>query len=247
MSAPANGFGLIRAAYDVPGLDEHERGILVLLAFMANKRSEAWPSVLYLVEKTGQSERTVQRAIQRLVLAGHISRRQRRHDSAVYSVHPAEHDPKPVTLTPVNVTPVSVTPDENDAKARQSDTLIAKNNHKNNGERARAMRLPEGWQPGPLPGKVAALVSQWPPGREDREADTFRDYWRSRPRDAARLDWDATWHNRIRDQHDRIMRENRHGAGNRTHTPAVHGSGRRAGEVDAALRQMGISRSDIYE
>jgi len=79
----------------------------------------------------------------------------------------------------------------------------------------KASKIPANWQPSPLPASVAELVAQWPPGREDRELDGFRDYWASRSKDAARLDWDKVWHNRIRDQHDRILRENRNGTGNR--------------------------------
>lgn len=73
-------------------------------------------------------------------------------------------------------------------------------------------RIPENWTPAkPLPPEVVELCAQWPPGREKRELDGFRDYWISRQRDAARTDWDRTWWNRIRDQHDKIMRENRNG------------------------------------
>jgi len=78
----------------------------------------------------------------------------------------------------------------------------------------KAFRIPADWQPSPLPASVASLVAQWPPGREDRELDGFRDYWATRHRDAARSNWDKVWHNRIRDQHDRIMKENRNGSGN---------------------------------
>jgi uncharacterized protein YdaU (DUF1376 family) len=74
--------------------------------------------------------------------------------------------------------------------------------------RVRGERLSHDWQPTlPLPETVADLVAQWPPDRLDREIDGFRDYWTARTRDAAKLDWNKTWHNRIRDQHDRILRE----------------------------------------
>lgn len=80
----------------------------------------------------------------------------------------------------------------------------------------RARRLPTDWKPSkPLPQPVADLMGQWPPGRSDRELDGFRDYWVARTKDATRADWDRVWWNRIRDQHDRIMRENRNG--NRPH------------------------------
>lgn len=82
----------------------------------------------------------------------------------------------------------------------------------------RATRLAVDWKPDPLPPNVQELVSQWPSGREVRELDGFRDYWaKVRTKDAARTDWNATWHNRIRDQHDRIMRENRNGHVGQSH------------------------------
>ncbi|WP_302675850.1 helix-turn-helix domain-containing protein [Sphingomonas faeni] len=122
-----DGFDLIRDAYDVPGLDEHERAVLVRLAFMA-KDGKAWPSIAHLVEKLGKSERTVQRAIRRLVEAGHIQQRQRRHETAIYTVHPVLDDAKPVSVTGVSPTPVNATPVADDVKTRPTDTLIAKNN-----------------------------------------------------------------------------------------------------------------------
>ncbi|MGW8134189.1 hypothetical protein ACWGNZ_00925 [Sphingomonas zeae] len=72
------------------------------------------------------------------------------------------------------------------------------------------MRIPDGWQPRqPYPASVAELVAQWPPGREQRELDGFRDFWLSRGRDATKTDWDRTWWNRIRDQHEKILSEAR--------------------------------------
>lgn len=73
----------------------------------------------------------------------------------------------------------------------------------------RGTRLSPDWKPGPLPETVAALVAKWPRGRLERELEGFIDYWTSRTRDAAKLDWDKTWHNRIRDMHDRVIREAR--------------------------------------
>ena len=74
----------------------------------------------------------------------------------------------------------------------------------------RATRIPADWKPEkPLPEPVSALLAEWPPGRAERELDGFRDYWTTRQRDACRADWDKVWWNRIRDQHDRIVRETR--------------------------------------
>lgn len=208
------GFDLIRAAYAAAGLDEHERAVLVLLAFMANDERQAWPSIAYIVEKTGKGERTVQRAIKRLVEGGHLSRRQRRHDTAVYVVHPQAgveggDDPKPVSGTGVGGTGVSGTPVSEGVKTRPTDTLIAKNNqtspdasHPARSRKApadqRAKRLPEDWEPEPFPdGSAAADVTAgWPPGRLDRELSKFRDHFRAQPGVKGRkTDWQATYRN----------------------------------------------------
>jgi len=68
-------------------------------------------------------------------------------------------------------------------------------------------RMPDDWVPGPLPDDVAALVAQWPEGRLQREALNTRDYWRSTK--IRRPGWDLTFHNRIRDVHDKVLRETR--------------------------------------
>lgn len=77
---------------------------------------------------------------------------------------------------------------------------------------SKGTRIKPDWEPErPLPADVAGLVAQWPPGRLEREMSGFRDYWLARSRDAARTDWDRTWWNRIRDQHDRVMKASHNG------------------------------------
>lgn len=73
-------------------------------------------------------------------------------------------------------------------------------------------RMPADWIPSPLPPDVAALAVQWPPGRLEREANNVRDYWLNQT--TKRPGWELTFHNRIRDIHDRIMREARNGSAN---------------------------------
>ena len=129
-----NGYDRIRAAYDAPGLDEHERAVLVLLAFMANEDAQAWPSIAYLVEKTGKGERTIQRAIQRLKEAGHIHRKQLRH-GVIYTVLPGASDGPnlghadpltPVPQTGVAETGVSPTGVPQGVETRTTDTQTTK-------------------------------------------------------------------------------------------------------------------------
>jgi hypothetical protein len=104
---------------------------------------------------------------------------------------------------------VTVTPPDTDTDTEE-DKSDANASPRAKRAAPRGARLEEDWVPTkPLPDEVQKLVSQWPDGRIKRELDQFRDYWTSRQRDAARTDWDKTWWNRIRDQHDRILRESR--------------------------------------
>lgn len=74
----------------------------------------------------------------------------------------------------------------------------------------RPVHIPPDWSPGPYPQSVTDLVAQWPPGREQSELMEFREYWSAS--NERRANWDRTWHNRIRHQHDRII-SNRNSAG----------------------------------
>lgn len=72
-----------------------------------------------------------------------------------------------------------------------------------------ACQMTEDWVPGPLPADVADLTALWPEGRLEREIANVRDYWITRK--TKRPGWDLTLHNRIRDVHDRVMREASYG------------------------------------
>lgn len=114
---------------------------------------------------------------------------------------------------------VSETPSETDTEAETERVIEDK--PLSQPVKARGSRIPSDFEPSPVPQPIADLLALWPPGREQRELEGFRDYWLARTKDAAKLDWDKTWHNRIRDQHDRIMRENRNG---RFAQPNIRGS-----------------------
>ena len=64
---------------------------------------------------------------------------------------------------------------------------------------ARATRLPQDWQPSP--DELAWARANRPELDALAEADKFRDYWTAKNRDAAKLDWPATWRNWIRNSH----------------------------------------------
>jgi len=71
--------------------------------------------------------------------------------------------------------------------------------------RVKPYRMTADWVPGPYPADIAALLALWPPGRLEREVQNTRDYWLDRTE--KRPGWDRTLHNRIRDIHDRVLRE----------------------------------------
>lgn len=129
-------------------------------------------------------------------------------------------DPAPNKKSPQTPKKINPTPCVSEARAYARPiplevaiaVLIAGCEHLASGRRPprKPTRIPDDWQPRqPYPASVAALVAKWPPGREQRELDGFRDYWLSRGRDATKTDWDRTWWNRIRDQHEKILSEAR--------------------------------------
>jgi hypothetical protein len=63
-------------------------------------------------------------------------------------------------------------------------------------------RIPDDWRPSEA--DINFALSEGMTNEEiNREADQFRDYWRSRTRDAARANWSLVWKNRIRELADR--------------------------------------------
>lgn len=101
---------------DLPSTDKM---VLLCLCNFANDTGDCWPSISTLVKKTGLSERTVQRAIRRLIDAGILTIKERSGTSTNYRIHP-RHIGTPVTVTPPSPrhpTPVTVTP-----HPRHSDT-----------------------------------------------------------------------------------------------------------------------------
>lgn len=213
-------------------MDPSEKAVLIALADAAREPDDterpcqAWPAMcgkdgkIGLVERTCLSERTIQRAIKSLVTMGLLKREQVRHRvyytilvQSADALTPVTMSPDSVTPDSVSVTPVTVTPKSlltlisSEPKGSSEHTGPARSTSKSH----RSTRIPTDWVPSRLPGALGKLVDQWPADRLQRELDGFRDYWASRNRDAARIDWDKVWHNRIRDVHDRIMREATYG------------------------------------
>jgi len=114
VTAPLTGFDLCRAAMNVAGITAPEQSVLTTLAIMANDKAQCWPGIngtAGLTGKTKLSERTVQRAVQSLRDAGHITCEEISGKGRIYTVHPRHSDTPPVTVTPRQAdTPVTVTP-----------------------------------------------------------------------------------------------------------------------------------------
>lgn len=76
--------------------------------------------------------------------------------------------------------------------------------------KAAKIAMPPDWEPTDLSGDVGEMLAQWPPGRLKSEIAEFREYWIDDG--AKRPGWDRTFRSRIRNIHDRVMRENRNGS-----------------------------------
>ena len=94
---------------------------------------------------------------------------------------------------------------------------------KNDDEGAKARigtRLSDDWQPLSLPQNLESCVDGWPPGAYEREVQDFKDYWTALPGTKARkLDWDKTWHNRIRQRESFYAKGKKYGTGNSNNGP----------------------------
>jgi hypothetical protein len=86
----------------------------------------------------------------------------------------------------------------------------------------RGTRLPDDWEPSAEEfdlGRIAGLTDE----EIHRAALEFRNYWCSRSRDATKLSWRLTWHNRVNELGDRKRRASSRLAA----APAKPGGGRR--------------------
>jgi len=101
---------------------------------------------------------------------------------------------------------------------------------------ARKLAMTPDWVPSPLPKTAAELVAQWPPGRLDRELEEFRAYWIESG--TKRPGWDRSWHSRINDIHDKVLRDSRNGQPRQQQHLAP--SGRTMGRTEAAAREVAL-------
>jgi hypothetical protein len=101
----------------------------------------------------------------------------------------------------------------------------------------RGTRLPEDWEPSAEEfdlGRDAGLTDE----EIHRAAVEFRNYWCSRSRDATKLSWRLTWHNRVNELGDR----KRERGSRMASAPAQPGGGRRGSSsfADIYARRRGV-------
>lgn len=157
---PLRGFDLCRAAMSVTDVDSKEQSVLTVLALMANEDARCFPPIggpTGLTGRTKLSERSVQRAIGRLVDLGHISRRQLRR-GVIYTIHPRAAGVSPVTVTGDSVSGDHATPDAETVRPatvapkqplnHQSSTKASPSSKKHAGRKAAAVGFtPPDWVP----------------------------------------------------------------------------------------------------
>jgi hypothetical protein len=191
----------------------------------------AYPSTSYLAEATGQDRKTVLANMRRLIESGYIEDSGDRAGSTrqviVYRLRmpveiPADKSPEIGTVAngaengtcPKNGTVQTVPKTDgkspkNGLKQSQkrdtepSDTSGTKSEERQ--QQPRGTRLPERWRPSdPV---VAWAKSEFPNANLRLIFDEFVDYWHSVPGTRGRkLDWDATFRNRVREVASRGQR-----------------------------------------
>jgi hypothetical protein len=113
------GFDLCRDAMAVEGVTAPEQSVLLTLAVMANDDRQCWPGIAGIIARTKLSERTVQRSLQGLKDAGHLSWVDKPGRGRVYVIHPRHSG------TSNEATPATVTPRQSDTRQSGTPATVA--------------------------------------------------------------------------------------------------------------------------
>jgi DNA-binding MarR family transcriptional regulator len=201
------GFDLCRAAVAVVDISAPEQSVLMVLAIMADKQAQCWPSVAGLVSRTKLSERAVQNAVKALAAKGHLTRLERPGRGVIYTLHPrsageaaeciSPAPPAPRTsCTPQEMRPAGDAPSPAPPAPKQPRTTIPTKASPSSGKRERspAMEtfLPAGFAPEVRPGSITAkAMDAWPPGTLEEQLEHFTDHHTVKRTKSA--DWQASW------------------------------------------------------
>lgn len=167
-----------------------EKLVLLALADCANDEGECWPSIATIGRKACIGERSVQRSIQSLKDAGHLTRNEVNGKGCRYIIHP-RHNVTPATVAPVtNDTPPPPQWHPTPATVAPKPSL----NHQEPSEKKkRAHVLPDGWKPsafGPST-KSQRIIDGWPPGHFEERFEHFTAHHTAKG--SKFEDWQAAW------------------------------------------------------
>ena len=180
---------IMSLAWELP-LSPTEKLVILALADCANDEGECWPSIATIARKSNLGERSVQRSIQALKDAGHLSRHEVAGKGCRYTIHP-RHCDTPATKSPVphsrtappqwHPTPATVAPKP------------SLNHQEPTKKKNRAHELPDGWQPRCFGAgtKSQRIVDGWPPGYFEEVLEHFVAHHTAKG--SKFEDWQAAW------------------------------------------------------
>jgi len=227
------------------------KAVLISLADNANDHGECWPSISTICERTCFGKTAVIEAIRWLEADGVLvaDRSNGRHTR--YTIVPnldlfnrsgKRTGPVAEPVREANRTGPAGGPDRS---ARR--TLTVKNHQepeeqKQQRDSKRGSRLPDGWSPSDAVREWAR--SEFPAVNLDVVLAEFADYWRSVPgQRGTKLDWDATFRNRVREVAARSPRNthaatHRESAAERVARRNAEAEQRRGGVIDGEFDRV---------
>ena len=187
--------------------------VLVALADYANDSGLCFPSVQAIAIRCSAGERTVQENLRALESDGYVSRQFSKGRATTYCVTDPRSWRTPAAAAPVreahpwgadddngppqqpHPTPAAAAPLTTKSKSLKKEPELKASQD----DSRRGTRLPDDWRPSQ--GVIDWAKENYPGCGLRAIYDEFRDYWRSVPGAKGRkLDWDATFRNRVRDK-----------------------------------------------
>jgi hypothetical protein len=248
-----------------PELSSSRRMVMVVLANYAGDTGKAWPSQQLIADETGCGVRSIKDHLAWLEKAGFITRHtqnlgQGNGSRTSYQIHLDRLERTAPDageeIAGANIArakkrePRCDIPHLTNRQEPSIDTIakaiVAHTDHEQSKRAgspkssARGSRIPSNWTPTP---KDYAFASSEGMTREEinREADRFRDHWKSAPGSkGCKLDWEATWRNWVRSD---FRKRNGSGAGNASR----NGSRTEAFDRLAERLQGGSDRADAWQ
>lgn len=212
-------------------LPDSEKIVLLALADCANDEGHCWPGMKSLMAKCSKSERTVQGAIQKLVEAGHLTRREVLGKGCNYTVHPRS-DCAPAAIAPRSERQQPPQP------LRDTPAAVAGKPSKNRKRTITPIKraIEDDWEPQPFAANSQSqrVVDGWPPGEFAVQVELFKAQHGKKGDEF--IDWQKAWSTWV-------LNTRKFGIGNngRTNGMAGHQSDGLSPTTRAARDVFGIS------